>query len=105
MAEIGLQGAGVVPLVRQLVAAGMPQHVRMRLEAELCHVPARSIMRANPAGLNGAPRSDVNTNGDFGSCSRWSRRRARNSSPRMGWVLGVPCLTLRTCRLAVLNSI
>ena len=49
-------------------------------------------MRAKPAVLNGAPRSEVNTNGDFGSCSRWSRRSARNSSPRMGWVLGVPCL-------------
>jgi hypothetical protein len=23
---------------------------------------------------------------------------------RIGWVLGVPCLTLQTCRVAVLNS-
>ena len=70
MTKIGLQGAGVVAVIGELVAAGMPQHVRMRLEAELRPVPARSIMRANPAGLNGAPRSDVNTNGDLGSCSR-----------------------------------
>jgi Na+/H+ antiporter NhaD/arsenite permease-like protein len=47
--------------------------------------------------------SDVNTNGDR-SCSRWSRRNARSSSPRIGWVLGVPALTRRTCRVAVLKS-
>ena len=39
-------------------------------------------MRANPAGLNGAPRSEVNTNADFGSCSRSSRRKARVASQR-----------------------
>jgi hypothetical protein len=44
-------------------------------------------MRANPAVVNGAPRSEVNTKGEFGSCSRWSRRRARSSSPRIGCVL------------------
>jgi hypothetical protein len=33
--------------------------------------PARSTMRAKPAVVNGEPRSDVNTNGDLGSCSRW----------------------------------
>jgi hypothetical protein len=68
-------------------------------------MPARSTMRAKPAVVNGAPRSDVKMKGDFGSCSRWSRRRARNSSPRIGWVLGVPCLALRTCRVAALKSI
>jgi len=45
---------------------------------------ARPTMRANPAVLNGAPRSEVNTKGDLGSCSRCSRRSARNSSPSMG---------------------
>jgi hypothetical protein len=54
--------------------------------------------------VNGAPRSEVNTNGDFGSCSRWGRRKARNSSPRIGCVLGVPFLTLRMARAAVLKS-
>ena len=65
----------------------------------LATFPARSIIRAKPAVVNSEPRSDVN----FGSCSRCSRRRARNSSPRIGCVLGVPCLTLRTCTLAVRN--
>ena len=31
---------------------------------------------------------EVNTNADLGSCSRWSRRRARSSSPMIGCVLG-----------------
>jgi hypothetical protein len=35
VAEVGLQGAGVVPVIRQLIAAGVAQHVRMRLEAQL----------------------------------------------------------------------
>ena len=90
VAEVRLQRPCVVPLVGQRVTAGVPQHVRVRLEAQLGLVPARSIMRANPAVVNGAPRSDVNTKGDFGSWSRWSRRRARSSSPRIGWTLGVP---------------
>ena len=32
--EIGLQGARVVPLVRQRVAAGVPEHVRVRLKTK-----------------------------------------------------------------------
>ena len=35
MAEVGLQGARVVPLVGQRVAAGVPEHVRVRLEGQL----------------------------------------------------------------------
>jgi hypothetical protein len=37
-------------------------------------------MRANSAVLNGDPRSDVTTKADFGSCSRCTLRKARNSS-------------------------
>jgi hypothetical protein len=84
-----------------LFASAYPQAWRSMcgcaLNASLAAMPARSIMCANPAVVNGAPRSDVKTKGDFGSYSRW----ARSSSPRIGWVLGVPCLTLRTCRVAV----
>jgi hypothetical protein len=75
----------------------------MNLKAKL-GLDACAFDHAGETGVpNGAPRSDVNTNGDL-SCSRWSRRSARSSSPRMGWVLGVPALTLRTCRVAVLKS-
>src|SRR5450830_539789 len=35
VAEIGLQGAGIVSLVRQRVAAGMAQHMWVRLKPEL----------------------------------------------------------------------
>src|SRR5580704_12776174 len=59
---------------------------------------ARSIIRAKPAVVNADPRSLTKTNGDV-SLSRWSRRRTRSSSPRRGWVLGVPFLTRRTCRV------
>ncbi len=89
-----------MPVIGELKPASMPEHMRMGFEAKR-PLPARSTILAKPAGLNGAPRSDVNTKGDLGSCSRCSRRRARSSSPRIGCVLGVPCFTLRTCRVAL----
>ena len=36
MAEVRLQGARVGALVRKLKAASVPEHVRLRLEAQLC---------------------------------------------------------------------
>lgn len=85
MAQVGLQCPRIVPLVCEGVATGVPQHVRMRLETKPCRV-AGSLYHAGeaPAMVNGAPRSDMKTNGDFGSCSRCSRRKARSSSPRIG---------------------
>ena len=55
--EVGLQRARVVPLVRQRVAAGVPEHVRVRLEPELGLEPcpldhageASGARRARPA--------------------------------------------------------
>ena len=44
----------------------------------------RSTSLANPLVVNGDPRSEVNTNGDLGSCSRCSFLKARISSPGMG---------------------
>jgi hypothetical protein len=64
---------------------------------------ARSTIRAKPAVVNGDPRSLTKTKGEV-SLSRCSRRRARSSSPRRGWVLGVPFLTRRTCKTAALKS-
>jgi hypothetical protein len=61
------------------------------------------IMRANPAVVNGDPRSLTKTKGDVG-LSRWSRRSARSSSPWIGWVLCVPFLTRRTWGTAPLKS-
>jgi hypothetical protein len=51
-------------------------------------LPARSIIFAKPAVVNGAPRSLTNTNGEV-TLSRCSRRSARISSPRNGCVVGV----------------
>lgn len=92
-------------LIGQCEPAGVTQHVRMalerqsRLEASPLHHPGE------PSRGEGTSRSLVKTNGDLGSCSRCKRRKARSSSPMIGWVLGVPCLTLRTCRVAVAKSI
>ena len=102
--EVGLKRPRVVALRRQCETAGVPQHVWMRLETELSFY-ARPFHHPSETGRGeGRPRSEVNTKGDFGACSRWSRRSERNSSPMIGWVLGLPCLTLRTWMVAVPKS-
>jgi hypothetical protein len=84
-------------VIRQLVAAGVAQHVGVSLDAETSHDSGpRSIMRENPGAVSGAPRSDTNTNGEL-LLSRWCCRSARSSRP-------VSALTLRTLRIAVLKS-
>jgi hypothetical protein len=105
MAEIALQCPGVVALIGQSETAGVPEHVGVSLETKLCgltsalHHPGKTGGRERRAALL------VNTNGDFGSCSRCSRRRARNSSPRIGCVAGEPFLTRRTASVAASKSI
>ena len=82
--EIGLQRARIDAVVRQLVAARMPQHVRVNREVEAgCDAQTRHHL-GKPAVVNGAPRSDVNTNGKADSCSRLSLRNARSSRPESG---------------------
>jgi len=65
----------------------------------LATFPARAIILAKPAVVNGAPRSDVITNGE--GADRLSSRKARISSPCSGCTLGTPCLTRRTCSTAL----
>jgi hypothetical protein len=77
MAEPALDRPGVVALVGQRVAAGVPQHVGMGLQLQSSPATARSIIRAKPAVVNGDPRSLTKTKGDVG-VSRWSRRRSGN---------------------------
>jgi hypothetical protein len=74
------------------------------LMPSLATAAARSIMRLNPGADSGAPRSETKTNGDL-VLSLWWRRSSRNPRPVNGWVLGVPFLTRRTCKDAVLKSI
>lgn len=105
MPEVSLQRPRVVPFIGQRKPTCVSQHMSVSLEAQLAPCPGSLDHSGEPGVLNGAPRSDVNTKGLLGSCSRCSRRRARNSSPSNGCVLGVPCLSRRTCNVAVLNSI
>ena len=70
MAEIGLQRTRVVPVIGELVTAGVAQHVGMSLDFRLARRVAAATMRAKPAVVNGPLRSLVKTNGDLGSCSR-----------------------------------
>ena len=66
MAEIGLQGARIVPLVGQRVAAGVPEHVGVGLEAKL-GLSARPLDHAGEAsGAEGRSSLQVNTNGRLG---------------------------------------
>ena len=67
MAEPSLDRPRVVALVGQGVAAGVPQHVGVRLELQLAPSAARSIIRAKPAVVNGEPRSLTKTKGESGS--------------------------------------
>ena len=70
MTEVRLQRPGIVASVGQGITAGVPEHVWVGLKASLATFPARPTIRAKPAVVNGALRSEVNTNGDLGSCSR-----------------------------------
>jgi hypothetical protein len=51
VAEIGLQRAGVVAIIGQLEAAGVPQHVRMDRKGHLCGLaePCYEVMEAERA--------------------------------------------------------
>jgi hypothetical protein len=62
----------------------VPEHVRVGLEAKLGRDTQPRHHLAPPAVVKGAPRSDVNTNGDGGSWSRLNRRSARSSTPLNG---------------------
>jgi hypothetical protein len=59
VSEIGLDRARVVAIVGELVAAGVAQHVGMRLDAQIGR-----HMREKPGADSGAPRSETNTKGD-----------------------------------------
>ena len=101
MPEIGLQRACVMAVIGELVTASVAQHVRMRFEGSLASPPARSTIRAKPGRPKGAPRSDVNTKGELRLLLALKPPpNARSSSPRIGWVLGVPCLSRRTSSVA-----
>jgi hypothetical protein len=64
MAKVGLQRASVVPSVGQGIAASVPEHVSVDLDPQLRRTPSTLDHPRDPGADSGAPRSDVNTNGD-----------------------------------------
>src|SRR5215471_8529860 len=103
VAEIVLQGASIVAVIGQLEAAGMAQHVWMDGERHPGGL-AKALDEVMEAHRADSPRSLTNTWTSLGF-SRRSLRRARISSPRIGWTLGVPRLALRTCKRPWSSSI
>ena len=77
MAEVGLQGSGIVSFVGQCEAASVTQHVRMYLERHPGFHPSPLHHPREPGSVNGPARSLVNTKGHLGCCSRCNRRKAR----------------------------
>ena len=86
MAKVGLEGARIVSLIGERVAAGVPEHVRVRLEPKFAF-GARAFDHAGKPRRRErrAPLADEQER-RFGLCSRWSRRSARSSSPTIGCV-------------------
>jgi hypothetical protein len=70
MTEIGLQGPRIVALRARAKPQAWRSICGWLLNPRPAAAPARSTRRVKPAVVNGEPRSDVNTNGDLGSCSR-----------------------------------
>ena len=85
--------------IGQREPAGVPQHVGMNLNFEPSHF-GRSLQHPREPG--GGKRGTALTHEHKGlvGSSRRNRRKARISRPVRGCVLGVPALTLRTCRSA-----
>jgi hypothetical protein len=86
-------------LARIILSHALLESIRFVMSRKECRDIYGLINRSGAQPLESA----AHQNGDV-SLSRWSRRRARSSSPRRGRVLGVPFLTRRTCSTAALNS-
>ena len=94
-------GSGIVPLVGQREAAGVPQHVRMGWEAQAggltsaLHELGKPACGERRATLGREHERRLAAPARAAACAVPVARR-RGSD---GW-RGVPCLTLRTCRTA-----
>ena len=103
--EVGLQRSRIDAVIGQFEAAGVPQHMGMNRETEAGELTGTLDQLGEADVENGEPRSDVNTNADFGSCSRCNFRSTLISSPMIGWFAGDPFLARLTCRVALSKSI
>jgi hypothetical protein len=69
VAEVSLQGSGVVPFVSQRVAAGVPQHVGVGFETEACLDTSPLDYAGKASGAKGRSSLRSEHEGRFGSCS------------------------------------
>lgn len=90
--EVVLQGARVLPDVRQLVPGRAPQHVHVDRERQT-RLDTEPREKLSEPGI-GAPRIVMNTKGPASS----SRFSARSSSPPIWCTLGFPFLSRRPSR-------
>ena len=67
MAEPALDRPGVVPLVREGIAASVPQHMRVFLDLQTAGGRGALEHPAEPGLVNGEPRSLTKTKGDDGA--------------------------------------
>jgi hypothetical protein len=103
--EVGLQGAGVMSLVGQGVAAGVSEHVRVRFEPELGFGACSLDHAGKPCGGEWRAPLGSEHEGRLGLLFALEPPKAAQLvPPRIGCVLGVPFLTPRTRRVAVLKS-
>jgi hypothetical protein len=65
VSKVGLQCAGIVAIVRELGATGMPKHVRMSFDRQLRGNCWPLDHPGEARSESGAPRSETNANGDF----------------------------------------
>jgi hypothetical protein len=63
--KVGLQGAGIMPLVREGGAAGVPQHMRVSPETKLSSATSTLYKPAKPAVVKGerSPSALVSVSG------------------------------------------
>jgi hypothetical protein len=105
MAEIGLQGAGIVPFIGQREAPGVTQHVGVSLETELgsrpsaLHKPRKPRCGERCSALGGEHERR------FRLLLTLEPAQGAEFIARMGCVLGLPFFTLRTARVPAMKSI
>ena len=59
VAHVGLDGARIPAIVRQLKNGSVAQHGACTLMPRLASTPARSTMRLKPGAISGAPRANT----------------------------------------------
>ena len=86
-----MQGARIVALVGQREAAGVPQHMRMSLEAEPGSLAGALDMRAKPAVVNGAAALGGEHERRLGILLALQPAQRPQLVAEIGCVAGVPC--------------